>query len=611
VTPEDAPAPSRRERRARTGETATLGEGFLTAPDGNADAAPRPSSTVPVDTAAVPTSIAAAPLGVTALPSAPSLPMFDPAPSFGPAPAGEAPSPALAGTPEPQAPVPPTTASTDLAAALGFVATGPAPVLPATADPQPAAATIAAPALAPEVVPAAAPERPGSGRPAGDGTALSWVDPDTVGRVGAPGDLAAAATPYVAVEADLLADAPRRSPLRPGVIVPTLAIAGVLAAYAGTTLLWPLNAVAPTVTPIQVEPVAASAAVPAWPAQGSAAEAVEGIGTLASTPDADAIASITKVVTALVVLDEMPLAVGEQGPEYRFSSADGSAYWQYLRQGESALNVPVGGTLTEYQLLQGMLIGSAGNYADRLAQNLFPSDAVYASAANKWLTDHGVPGITLYEPTGIDKRNTASAESLIPLAQKALANPVIAEIVAQKSVDLPGAGTVENTNGLLADPGVVGLKTGTLDAWNLLSAKDVAIGDKTVRLYASVLGQPDDAARLAASRAIYAQLEQELQPKPSVTAGTVAGIVETRWGDKVDVVSSGDASVILWNGGVGTVATTFDLGDARDSGEAVGSLTVTGPLDGAAVDLTLAADISDPSPWWRLTHPLDLFGLNG
>ena len=557
----------------RTGEIATSPDGVLTIPDAGTDAAAHGSSTVPVDTAAVPTSIAAAPFSG---PAAPSLPVFDAAP-----PADAAP-PSAAGSAT--APVP---AAAD--AALFAVA----PDLAPTATPRPEPATA-----------------PGTPASTSTGTALSWVDPSAVGRVAAPDDLAAAATPYVTVEADLLADAPRRSPLRAGVVVPTLAIAGVLAAYAGTTLLWPLNAVAPTVTPIQVQPVAAPAAVPAWPAQGSAAEAVEGIGSLASTPDPDAIASITKVVTALVVLDEMPLAVGEQGPEYRFTAADRNAYWQYLRQGESALDVPAGGSLTEYQLLQGMLIGSAGNYADRLAQNLFPSDAVYASAANKWLADHGVPGITLYEPTGIDKRNTASAEALIPLARKALANPVIAEIVAQKSVVLPGAGTVENTNGLLADAGVIGVKTGTLDAWNLLSAKDVAIGDTTVRLYASVLGQPDDAARLAASRAIYAQLEQELQLKPSVTAGTVAGIVETRWGDKVDVVSSGDTSVILWNGGVGTVATTFSLGDARDSGDTVGSLQVTGPLDGAAVDLKLAADVSDPSPWWRLTHPLDLFGLN-
>ena len=82
--------------------------------------------------------------------------------------------------------------------------------------------------------------------------------------------------------------------------------------------------------------------------------------------------------------------------------------------------------------------------------------------------------MTVVEPTGMDSGNAASPSALIPLAQKALANPVIAEIVAKQSVDLPGAGHVENTNGLLADPGVLGLKTGTLDGWNLLSAKDVA-----------------------------------------------------------------------------------------------------------------------------------------
>ncbi|MBD3942164.1 D-alanyl-D-alanine carboxypeptidase [Microbacterium sp. NEAU-LLC] len=584
MTPDDAPAPSRRERRVRTGEVMTAPEGALTAPSaGAAASAPRTTSTVPVDTAAVPTSIATAPLGEATASSA--LPMFAPPAATTDAAPGAA-SPVPAATPD---------------AAEDGLAGETVPLDDLDLGPVDTDALLV---TAPDA--ASAPVAP---LPS-DGTALSWVDPATVGRVGAPGDLAAAATPYIAVETDLLADAPRRSPLRAGVIVPTLAIAGVLAAYAGTTLLWPLNAVEPTITPIQAQPVAAPAAVPAWPAEGSAAEAVEGIGTLASTPDADAIASITKVVTALVVLDELPLAVGEQGPSYRFTSADSSAYWQYLRNGESALDVPVGGSLSEYQMLQGMLIGSAGNYADRLAQDLFPSDAVYASAANKWLTDHGVPGITLYEPTGIDKRNRASAESLIPLAQKALENPVIAEIVAQKSVVLPGAGTVENTNELLADPGVVGIKTGTLDAWNLLSAKDVTIGDTTVRLYASVLGQPDDDARLAASRAIYAQLEQELQLRPSVAAGTVAGIVETRWGDKVDVVSSGDASVILWNGGVGTATTTFDLGDARAEGDTVGRLQVTGSLDDTTVDLTLAADVSDPSPWWRLTHPLDLFGLN-
>ena len=111
----------------------------------------------------------------------------------------------------------------------------------------------------------------------------------------------------------------------------------------------------------------------------------------------------------------------------RFTFGDSLQYWNYLRNGESALDVPAGGSLTQYQLLEGMLIGSANNYADRLASNLWPSDRVYADAANAWLESHGVSGVRVVEPTGIDTRNRATPEGLLTLAEKAMANPVIAE----------------------------------------------------------------------------------------------------------------------------------------------------------------------------------------
>jgi D-alanyl-D-alanine carboxypeptidase (penicillin-binding protein 5/6) len=453
--------------------------------------------------------------------------------------------------------------------------------------------------------PADAAEAASSGR-----VALTWVDEREVASPPAPADLSAASTSYIPVENDLLAHVPRRSPLRAGVMVPAAIIASLAGAYTATTLLWPLHAVEPTVAAVQLQSVPAPATELPWPAEGSAAVSIGGMaGNAASGSDRESIASITKVVTALVVLDEMPLAVGEQGPGYRFGYGDMLAYWDYRARGESALDVPVDGTLTEYQLLQGMLIGSANNYADRLASHLFPSDAVFADAAMTWLETHGVPGVRIVEPTGINSRNTATPEALLVLAQKALANPVIAEIVAQKSVDLPGAGTVKNTNALLADPGVVGIKTGTLDTWNLLSAKDVTIGDTPVRMFASVLGQPDDDTRAAATRALFARLEEELAFDPSVPEGTLAGTVDTEWGDSARIVVAEDASVVLWNGGSGIVTPTYSLGDARQDGDTVGSITVDGPLDAVTVDLRLDGDLEDPSPWWRLTHPLELFGL--
>ncbi|MFT2543444.1 hypothetical protein ACMWP9_36245, partial [Escherichia coli] len=73
---------------------------------------------------------------------------------------------------------------------------------------------------------------------------------------------------------------------------------------------------------------AAPAAVPAWPSQGEAAIAVQGMGGVLSSADApESIASITKVVTALLVLDRLPLAPGEQGKSYAFTQADSDDYW--------------------------------------------------------------------------------------------------------------------------------------------------------------------------------------------------------------------------------------------------------------------------------------------
>ena len=86
--------------------------------------------------------------------------------------------------------------------------------------------------------------------------ALTWVDEASIGRSPGPvADLSTATTPFIPVGADLLVNAPRRSPLRPGVVVPTLLMAGLVGAYSATTLLWPLNAVTPTITPMEVQPV--------------------------------------------------------------------------------------------------------------------------------------------------------------------------------------------------------------------------------------------------------------------------------------------------------------------------------------------------------------------
>ena len=265
--------------------------------------------------------------------------------------------------------------------------------------------------------------------------------------------------------------------------------------------------------PKQAELPAIDASALPWPSEGAAAVAVGDGEVMTRADERHPMASVTKVLTALMVLDQKPLAVGEAGTEYHFIEKWNNSYEEYLARDQSALPVPVGGILTEYQLLQGMLLGSACNYADILVTDVWGDNEAFAAAAEEFLGAHGLDGITVIEPTGFNPTNTATPSALIALGRLALQNPVIAEIVAQPQAELPGAGLVENTNDLLADPGVVGIKTGTLEGSNLLSAKDIRVGERTVRVFAVVLSQPDDEARFVASRALYDAVEAQLNAK--------------------------------------------------------------------------------------------------
>lgn len=398
---------------------------------------------------------------------------------------------------------------------------------------------------------------------------------------------------------------------RPRILIPLGIVAALCGAYVSTTLLWPLSEVAPTAQASAVTIAPAPTAAVTWPAQGSAAVGIQGLAPVTSTASADEIASISKVVSVMMVLDELPLKVGEQGPSFRFTYADSREFWRYREANQSSLDVPVGGSLTEYQMLQGIMLGSANNYIDRLSDELWGSDRAFAQAAAQWLSDRGIEGVTLASPSGFDKRNVAPPGALIQIAELAMANPVFAEIVATRTAEIPGVGTVTNTNQMLDDPGVVGIKTGTLSHWNLLTAKDITVGDTTVRLFSAVLGQDDNKARLAATRQLLADVEKSLtEQAPSVPAGTVVGHVSTEWGDRVDIVTDSDTRVMLWNGAGATSSTSFSLDEKTKKGAEVGTLTAEGPLDTATTSVSLADDITQPSAWWRLTHPLELFGLD-
>ncbi|MDN3310845.1 D-alanyl-D-alanine carboxypeptidase [Microbacterium oryzae] len=442
-------------------------------------------------------------------------------------------------------------------------------------------------------------------------TALGWVDPETVAAMPAAGPLSTSR--LVPVEPSLLPPRPRRR-----VWLGPAATAGALAlAYVAGCGLWPLTEAAPTISDLTVETPIGEEFPVTWPADGSAALAAVGGpgGPISSNDEVLPMASITKVITVLMIIERAQLEPGEDGPSYAFTQADSDEYWTYLYAQESSLDVPVDGTLTLHQMLQGVLLGSANNYTDRLVDEMWGTQEAWLVDARVWLDEHDLTGITVTDPSGIDPGNVADTRSLISLADIAMQNPVLASIVAEKSVTLPGAGVVVNSNPLINDAGVVGLKTGSLWStgtpyWNLLAVKDVTIGQTTVTLYSAVIGQPDEESRESVSRSLLEQLEEGIQLTTAVAPDVPVAHVRTPWGAQSTIVTADEAEVISWQGVAPATDPDYDVEVGADAGDVVGTLAVQGGLDDTSVDLTLTDDVPAPSFWWRLTHPLTLLGLD-
>ncbi|WP_171898682.1 D-alanyl-D-alanine carboxypeptidase [Curtobacterium sp. UCD-KPL2560] len=346
-----------------------------------------------------------------------------------------------------------------------------------------------------------------------------------------------------------------------------------------------------------------------FPAYGATAvEATDFPESLRTSGDRTprSIASISKVVTALVVLDAKPLQQGQAGPTIAFDAQMQALYAQYLAQDGEVAPMPAGLQLSEYQTLQVMLMKSANNYAGALALWAFGSMDAYRSAADRWLDAHGLDHTTIREPTGLDAGNTSTATDLVDLGQLALANPVVKEVVGTKRATIPGAGAIENSNKLLGMDGVEGIKTGTLDEAGacLLFAATYERGGRTVTVVGAMLGGVDHAALDGDVQRLLRSVADNFQVITLTHAGQTFGTFSTPWRDEADAVSARAAEVLVWGRTTVTAKATLEQVTFGTKGERVGTVRFTvSDHDPVTVPLVLERPIEDPGVWWRWTNP--------
>ena len=318
-------------------------------------------------------------------------------------------------------------------------------------------------------------------------------------------------------------------------------------------------------------------------------------------------ASTAKMMTALLVLEDHPLALSEPGPVITVSRADVATYFAERNQGESVVPVAAGEQLSEYQLLQGLLLPSASNFADLLASWDAGSVPAFVARMNTRATALDMSATHYADVSGFSAQSVSIPMDLIILARTAMRLPVFAQIVAQAQASLPVAGVIRNLDTLLGHDGVIGIKTGHTDQAGgcFVFAADVEIGGQTARIYGAVLGQPSAlAGAFSATAALIQAIAPVLQRRTVVRKGDVVASYRTAWDESGQIVAGESAAawVLLDGAVISRRVALMPLPPALAAGTQVGTLTVSAPGHQADVPLVTTQAINGPDIGWRLTR---------
>ncbi|MFA6587576.1 MAG: RlpA-like double-psi beta-barrel domain-containing protein [Patescibacteria group bacterium] len=176
-----------------------------------------------------------------------------------------------------------------------------------------------------------------------------------------------------------------------------------------------------------------------------------------NSDEAHPIASLSKLMTALVYLDRKPTFRNK----VTYQKSDSAIC--------ACLYVSPGETLTTKDLWNAMLIGSANNAVKALVRSTKLSEAEFVKLMNEKAKALGLNTLTFADPTGLDPANQGSAADMAKLAAIAFSRPEIANTTIKKSytfstLNTKRSHTITNRNQILTSGWqVTGTKTGYIE----------------------------------------------------------------------------------------------------------------------------------------------------
>jgi len=242
------------------------------------------------------------------------------------------------------------------------------------------------------------------------------------------------------------------------------------------------------------------------------------------------VASLTKLVTAMVILEHLPMDANVRVPDHVKTVP------------KTVIGLKPGDRVSVEDLLHGLLIGSGNDCAETFACAFPGGKEKLVQAMNKKVRSLGFTHTRFYTPSGLDKKtgtdqaskqavdvdyNVSTAKEMAQIARTAFTNKIIRMISLKKSYMLKGekgsSYPVRTTNKLLRDDlPLYGAKTGfTIRAGHCL-ASEFRRGKNSLLIV--VLGSPNHFrdTRLVYRTALKKAEETKNGPQPERPPKTAA-----------------------------------------------------------------------------------------
>lgn len=313
------------------------------------------------------------------------------------------------------------------------------------------------------------------------------------------------------------------------------------------------------------------------------------------------IAGAAKLVLIAVALAAEPLAAGSPGPAITIDQAAVDRYRELDAAGARTVPVVFGQTWTRRDLIAATLLGSGNNIAELLIDEVFGGPAEYLAAAADWLDENGLTATTVADGAGLDPASRSTATELAAIARLALAEPVVADLVAERPRSTSGGAAYSDEAAFLRDSGARGLVRSYTDAAGVCIVTTLEVAGETV--ITVLLGQPGYPQAERALSDLLDGVQGAIRQVEVIPAGQTVAVARSDWGQQTELITV--EPIVVSTIDFAALELRIDAAPRSTIVRGADAGELVAVVDGAEVRVRLESTgaITEPGVAWRFADP--------